>query len=345
MESKNTQLVPFIGLSPMDGVTDAAFRQVVKEIGNPNIMFTEFTSAEGISKSAEKLMLDFLYDETQRPIIAQLFGYTPEAFRIATIVVCELGFDGVDINMGCPAKSIAQKGGGASLITQPELAKKIMRAVKQGILEWKEGIELDALDLSPDIKIQISERHAKLPLEYQQRRLIPFSIKTRTGYDQHDTNAWISTLLEEQPYAISLHGRTYKQMYGGEANWEEIAKASQLVKETSTRIYGNGDIHSYQQAMERIQQYDLDGVLIGRAAMGNPWVFVDNDGPVTWEERKIAIFKHLEAHKHFYNATHFLSLRKHLGWYVKDIPHASEIRQQLYRTNTYQEVENILRAL
>ena len=342
MKSQDIKAKAIIGLSPMDGITDAAFRHVVKQIGNPDIMFSEFTSAEGISKSAEKLLIDLLFDESHRPIIAQLFGYWPEAFRIAAIVMCELGFDGIDINMGCPAKSVAQKGGGATLIQHPELAKDIIKAVKFGVRDWVNGIELQSLELSKELIEGISAKKALLPEKFHERKAVPVSVKTRTGYEKHNTKEWISHLLEEQPAAIAIHARTYKQMYCGEADWEQIGLAAELAKGTKTKIYGNGDIKTYKQALERINSYKLGGVLIGRAAMGNPWVFNNRETPVTWEERKAAIQKHITAHKFFYQGQHFLSLRKHLGWYVKEIPNASELRQLLYRTNTYQEVEHIL---
>ena len=117
MDSTNfwqTLELPIIGLSPMDGVTDQPFRHIQKKYGNPPVVYTEFTSTEGVCHGAEQLLSDFLYDETQRPIIAQIYGTTPEFFRQTTILLCELGFDGIDINMGCPAKNVAHSGAGAA---------------------------------------------------------------------------------------------------------------------------------------------------------------------------------------------------------------------------------------
>ena len=130
---------PIIGLAPMDGVTDAPFRYIACKYGNPDLIVTEFTSVEGICHGATKNLRAFIFDRSERPICAQLFGSTPDAFYNAAFVVCELGFDGIDINMGCPAGNIASKGAGAALIKTPKLAQQIILRTKEAAKDWYEG--------------------------------------------------------------------------------------------------------------------------------------------------------------------------------------------------------------
>ncbi len=334
---------PIIGLSPMDGITDHPFRHIQKKYGQPAVVYTEFTSVEGVCHGADRLLTDFLYDETQRPIIAQIYGTTPDFFRQTAILLCELGFDGIDINMGCPAKNVAHSGAGAALIRTPELAQQIIKAVQQGIHEWQQGAGAEKCpNVTENIWQEVEQRHLLLPTEYQDKRVIPVSIKTRIGFDEKDTENWIPTLLEMEPAAIALHGRTLKQRYAGEADWAEIGQAAELIHQTETLILGNGDIKSLADAQKKIETYGVDGVLIGRATWGDPAVFK----PLDEQPTNFAIaLEHTKAYEEAYQASdryHFLPMRKHLGWYVRDIPNASAIRIQLMSTNSSQEVETVL---
>lgn len=330
----------------MDGVTDHPFRHIVKKYGQPAIIYTEFTSVEGVCHGAAQLLKDFLFDETQRPAIAQIYGTTPDYFRQTTILLCQLGFDGIDINMGCPAKNVAHSGAGAALIKTPKLAQEIIRATKQGIIDWQNGATCrDCADIRANICDEVERRAALLPAEYQKVREIPVSVKTRIGFDQPVIESWIPTLLEMEPAAIALHGRTLKQQYGGLASWEAIGQAAEIVRQTPTLILGNGDVKNREQALDNIKTYGTHGALIGRATFGNPFVFHPQE---TWPDfetyMKIAIehayfFEKTFAHFEKYN---FLPMRKHLGWYVHDIPGASEIRQAIYRSNSAAEFEVLL---
>jgi tRNA-dihydrouridine synthase B len=327
----------------MDGVSDHPFRHIQKKYGQPALVYTEFTSVEGLCHGATRLLKDFLFDETQRPIIGQIYGSTPAYFYQAAIILCELGFDGVDINMGCPAKNVAHSGAGAALIKTPKLAQEIIAAVQAGIKDWTNGKTIqDCPDVIPNIQQAIKIRHAELPTAYQTPRVIPVSVKTRVGYDQPVINEWIPTLLEMNPAAIALHGRTLKQQYGGLANWEIIGQAAELIHKTETKILGNGDIHTHAEALDRISTYQLDGVLIGRGSMGNPFIFQTQIPPHT------QLFKIALEHAHLFETTfkddekyNFMPMRKHLGWYVKDIPNAAQIRIELFKTNSAQEVEQV----
>ncbi len=340
---------PIIGLSPMDGVTDHPFRHLTKKYGQPDLLYTEFATVEGFCRGVEKPLTDFLYDETQRPIVAQIYGTTPDFFRQTTIALCQLGFDGVDINMGCPAKSVSQSGAGAGLIRTPELAQKIVRATKKGVEEWQNGLTVrDCPDLTPEICQVIEDRQQKLPAIYQQhQRPIPVSVKTRVGYDQPVTKDWMKTLLAVEPAAIALHGRTLRQAYTGFASWEEIAKAAKIVKAQNPEIIflGNGDVHSNQEAKEKIKDLGLDGVLIGRASFGNPWIFQADDPEISIEQRASLALEHSLLYEQTYQHDEryrFLPMRKHLTWYIKNFPNASDIRVQLVQTENSDQVKTIL---
>ncbi|MBU1071286.1 tRNA-dihydrouridine synthase [Patescibacteria group bacterium] len=295
---------PIVGLAPMDGVTDAAMRFITKKHGNPDVMFTEFVSAEGIRAGAVKLMKNFIYDESERPIVAQLFGKDPEAFYVAVKTVLKLGFDGVDINMGCPARKVAKRGEGAGLINNPELALAIIKEVQRAV-----------------------------------NNKIPVSVKTRIGYDKPVTEEWISKLLSVEPAVISLHGRTLKQGYGGLADWEEIGKAAKLCKETETLLLGNGDVKSVEDGKEKIKKYGGDGFLIGRAAFGNPWVF--NKGETLVKKFEVAL-EHARKFEELYPDDRFFVMRKHLSWYAKGFDGAKELRSKLVRCDSAEEVKKVI---
>jgi nifR3 family TIM-barrel protein len=343
----NQLRLPIIGLSPMDGVTDHPFRFIHKKYGDPSLMITEFTSVEGVCHGATKLLKDFYFDESQRPIVAQIYGTTPDFFRQTAIVLCELGFDGIDINMGCPAKNVAHSGAGAALINTPDLAQSIIAAVQQGIQEWHNGAtSADCLNIVPAIVAEVKTRKSHLPSAYTDRaRVVPISVKTRIGYSDQTVNEWVPTLLEMNLANITLHGRTLKQQYSGQANWEAIAQAAVLIKQTDTLVLGNGDVTSKADALEKIKTYGVDGVLIGRASMGDPYIFSESSSS------DASIYAIALEHCRIFEKTYgteesytFLPMRKHLGWYVKAVPFASEIRVKLFQTNTSQDVYEVFKS-
>ncbi len=337
----------------MDGVTDAPFRLMTAKYGKADLHITEFTSVEGICAGATKMLGAFQYDEIERPIVAQLFGSTPECFYKAAFLVCELGFDGIDINMGCPAKNIASKGSGAALILTPLLAQEIIRSTKKGAADWYNGKRIEESGLPIDIIEYTRQAQAahhqkssqkKSPGANPKRQLLPVSVKTRIGYNSVVIEDWVKFLLETEPANISVHGRTLQQMYSGEANWEAIAKAAQVIHQTSTTVLGNGDIKSLVDAEEKIKKYEVDGVLVGRATFGNPAFFNKNKQPTLPEKLKIAI-EHAELHEKTFGPKLFVSMRKHLTWYCRGFDGAAEIRQELMQTTSAAEVKNILEKI
>ena len=351
---------PIIGLSPMDGVTDASFRWIAARHGGPDISFTEFTNVDAAIHAPHTLIRDFTYAEIERPIIAQIYGRTPELFYRAAHVVCELGFDGVDINMGCPAKNVAASGSGAALIRTPELAREIIRSTRQGIDDWVAGQTLDDLGLRQKLRETVKSSNFQRSgwVTPAVRQSIPLSVKTRIGYDQVVIEDWIANLLAENPVAISIHGRTLKQGYKGDADWDAIARAVEVAKATPTLILGNGDLRDMGDIYRRVRQSGVDGVLLGRAAEGNPWIFEAKHQlkqallnsipparaePISLAERFRVVVEHARHFETYVQERNFVGMRKHLIWYCRDFRGAAELRTRMVRVNNSAEVIQCLR--
>ena len=326
---------PIIGLSPMDGITDAAFRYMLAKTHKPDVIYTEFVNVEGLARGAVSMLDHLIYNKIERPIVAQIYGIETESFYKVAIMCCCLGFDGIDINMGCPANKVARRNSGAGLIRVPEQAKKIIRTVKQAVTDWSNGISLEEAGLRPKIINHLTESGDSHP-----HKLIPVSVKTRTGVDDIIAEEWVKHLLEEEPAVIAMHGRTLKQMYSGEANWEILGKVAKIVHQTNTLFLGNGDIKSLNDAHERIKKYGTDGALIGRATCGNPWFFSGIEP--TMEERFKAAIDHARCFEEMSMKHAFFAMRKHLAWYCKGFDGARELRKELMQTNSSDEVKVIL---
>ena len=351
---------PIIGMAPMDGVTDATFRHTVAMHGKPDVSFTEFTHVHDVCRGPEFLLDSLLYHEAERPIVAQLYGKDPDLFYRAAHAVCELGFDGLDINMGCPSRSVASSGSGAGLIRTPDVAHAIMQAARQGIADWAAGQTLEGAGLKPSrvaaIERMNEQRQDARPLV---RQKIPLSVKTRLGYDVVVVDRWIKHLLMEQPAVISLHGRTLEQMYRGEADWSAIARAAEIARGSGTLLFGNGDVHSLQEVVRRVRDTGVDGVLVGRATLGAPWFFRQK------EEARVLLQQHLPGkgpepvvppldvrfellldHARRFEAAcgpgQFRRMRKHLGWYCKGFSHAASLRANMVRVSSVADLEQVL---
>lgn len=410
---------PVLALSPMDGVTDAAFRYMVGKYGTPSarqhvstsarrmdtiggdcgvdVLFTEFVSVDALAhaheaQSVERIMRAFIRARDVASLrgqavaswpyeVAQVFGHTPELFYQAAVIVATLGFDGMDINMGCPAKNVAEQGSGAGLIRTPEVAQAIIRAAKQGMQDWAAGkVSLDDLSCSVAVKAWVGEYVARFKIQDLRfkKMALPVSVKTRIGVDQEVVEEWMETLMDEAPATISLHGRTLKQLYEGQADWEAIARAARVVHARGGHILGNGDVMSIQDARFKIQESGVDGVLIGRAAEGNPGIFqcapiskctpMTNDECTPLREQRLAwaveharvfedVFVSTSARNHVSTSEDvdivetcqsanvrtniFIPVRKHLAWYCHGFPGAVELRTALMRTTSAAEVRRI----
>lgn len=342
-----------LALSPMDGVTDYPFRAITKKYGKPAVIFTEFASVEGVCRSSSPKILDhFDFTELERPLVAQVFGKTPAYFKQTAVLLSELGVDGIDINMGCPAPTVANHGSGAAIIKNPSLAKELIKVVQEGIEDWRNGLKLeDCPDLSKQTIQILRDKQKKFVLKNIDRQKIPtVSVKTRIGFDYEEIATWLPHLLEMRLATISLHGRTLQQGYSGKADWEVIGRAAELAKRTDPAVVflGNGDVMNYEEAQAKVNTYHVDGVLIGRASFGQPHVFLPKEERSKFLSEK-NIFKIALEHAQLYEATYssklnyqFLPMRKHLAWYTKGIAQASLVRSELVRADNSLQVAAIL---
>jgi tRNA-dihydrouridine synthase B len=348
----------------MDGVTDAPFRYITAQYGRPSVMFTEFTAVDGIAAGATRLLTDWQYAEIERPVVAQLFGSRPEAFYDAALVACALGFDGVDINMGCPSKNILHQGAGGALIGDPGRAAAVIRQVRQACADWANGATLDASTLPREFITRVikqagnnrirtstsselpdtatapaGEHEETTPSTEPPRLLVPVSVKTRLGITQDESLRWLPFLAEQGIAALTIHGRTLKQMYQGTADWESIGRAVRQLRQIRPElcILGNGDIASRQEAERFTVLYELDGVLIGRAARGNPWVFTETSP--TWETRFRVMAEHAARYAEFQPNYPFpLFAARFLLPYAHAHPQAKSLRQYLLEIRDIREL-------
>src|SRR3989344_1997919 len=260
---------PIFVLAPMADVTDAAFRRVIAKYGKPDVMWTEFVSADGLALAPEegrkKLLKDLEYSESERPIVAQFFTSSPANMRLAAQLAANLGFDGIDINMGCPDKSIEKQGAGAAMIKSSEKALEIIEAAKVSGL--------------------------------------PVSVKTRIGFNTVDIETWIPVLLSSGLAALTVHLRTRKEMSKVPAHWEYMKRIVELRNELApdTLILGNGDVATIDEAMKKVEETGCDGVMIGKGIFGNPWLF-SKKAPTLEEKLRVLIehtklFEELLPHK------------------------------------------------
>ncbi len=300
---------PILALAPMAGYTDSPYRQLVKEICPRVICFTEFTSVDGILHGNEATMRQITFNpEKERPIVAQIFGKEPENFRRAAKVLTELGVDAIDINMGCPAKKIISSDCGSSLLKDPSLSEEIVRAT---------------VESTP----------------------LPISVKMRIGTSCYNPDSFFDFAKRMERAGtklITVHGRTSKQMYGGLADWQPLYE---LKKMLSIPVIGNGDIKNGQDAISKIG--NLDGLMVGRGSFGNPWVFTEIAAafenhasmPLTLEEKIPWIIHHLDLSCAFKGEKWgTLEMRKQLAWYIRGVPHASDIRQKLVTATSREEI-------
>ena len=313
---------PIAALAPMANVTDEAFRRMFAECGKPDVFWTEFVSVEGLlSRGRERLMPDLWFTPGEHPIVAQIFGGKPEQFEEIGRFIKKLGFDGIDINMGCPDRGIERSGAGAGLIKNPERAKEIIRAAKRGA---------DGL---------------------------PVSVKTRIGYNKDQIDEWIPALLEEAPAAITVHLRTRKEMSAVPARWELAPKIVALRNQIApeTLVLGNGDIASMEDGRRKAAETGMDGFMVGSGAFGNPWFF---SGRVpTIKDRLLRLVAHTKLFEELYRSNsaknvgqggrikNFEVMKKHYKSYTTGFggfDGAKELRIRLMEASDAAEVRKIV---
>ena len=319
---------PFFVMAPMADVTDAAFRALVASCsakatqdsthpGGPDVYWTEFVSADGLYHTREiqkmpdsenPLMRDLQFAPDQHPIVAQIFSSKPEMIAYAVKLVAELGFDGVDLNMGCPDRSIEKQGCGSAMIKTPEIARAVIRAAKAA-------------------------------------SSLPVSVKTRVGYNKESLEEWLPVLLEEAPAAITLHLRTRKQMSLVPAKWEFMKKAVEIRNRINPDVLliGNGDVESVEQGTRLIEESGCEGAMIGRGMFGNPWVFAGRKSEDTPLGEKLAAL--IELAHGFEKMTppkNFSILKKHIKAFATGFDGAAHLRALLMEAENADELEAVI---
>lgn len=320
--------VPFFCLAPMADVTDAVFRRIITKYGKPDVFWTEFISADGLMSEGRKILKNnLIFSKKEKPIVVQLFSSNPIKIRQASKYVALLGFDGIDINMGCPDKSVEKQGAGAAIIKDMKKAGEIIQSVKDGIKDAKKRISV--------------------------------SVKTRVGYNKNQIEEWIPFLLSQNINALTVHARTRKELSLVPANWDYVKRAVEIrdKMKVKTKIIGNGDVVDIKDGKRKAKETGCDGIMIGRAIFGNPWLF---SGKVPTIEEKLKVMvehtklfeKILGSHNPIRTngrkrptsngARNFAVMKKHFKAYVNGFDGAKELRVKLMETKSSKEVEVIV---
>jgi tRNA-dihydrouridine synthase len=302
----------------MADVTDPAYRRLISEYQAPDVTWTEFVSADGLYHTRERgilkdeqnpLMRDLQFADGERPIVAQLFSSNPDMMAYAANLACELGFDGIDINMGCPDKSIEKQGCGAAMIKHPEVAVEVIRAARTSGL--------------------------------------PVSVKTRLGYNVEDIDGWLAHILNEHPVALTVHLRTRKEMSKVPAQWELMPRIVALRNERSpeTLVIGNGDVKDMEDARQKARMYGCDGVMLGRAIFGTPWLFTGRTPEeVPPEERMQALYALAVYFGELRPAKSVHILKKHVKAFITGWDSATVLRKELMDASTLEEFMQVLQT-
>jgi len=308
MQIRNIIVSPATFLSPMAGLTDSVFRRLIKRLGGCGLVMTEFTSAEGLTRNSLKSKRMLFYHEEERPVTAQLFGADPQRLAEATRLVEDLGFDAIDLNLGCPAKKVVKACGGSALLRETKLLEEILKTIRAAAS-------------------------------------IPFTIKIRAGWSESEIVALqVGKMAEDLGVeAITLHPRTRVQGFAGKADWTII---SQLKAHLRIPVIGNGDIVTPEDALRMRAETGCDGVMIGRGALSNPWIFrqiheIENGLPVT--QPNVADKYHLI--KSYFQLLFeeeipgaIGKMKQFASWFTHAIPFGASLRKSIYESTSESEV-------
>lgn len=307
---------PFFALAPMADVTDQVFRRIIakysrhgEENGGPDIFWTEFVSADGLmSEGYDALIIDLKFSKKEHPIIAQIFGTNLDKLEKTAALCVDLGFDGIDINFGCPEKNIVKSGGGSGAICNPEHSVKVIQAVQRGT-----------------------------------QGKIPVSVKTRLGFNKDEVETWIPTLLQTGIAALTIHFRTRKEMSLVPARWDRMLRIKELRDKISpdTVLIGNGDVQDLDEGRKLAIKYGADGVMIGRGIFGNPWLFDESKKEITLQEKLNVMLEHTKLYTELLPMKNFNIMKKHYKAYVNGFDGAKELRVKLMNAISYKEIEYI----
>ncbi len=313
---------PAFTLAPMEDVTDTVFRSFVVRFASPHylrMVMSEFLSVDGFlhPEGGEKVKHRLFVHSREREvlkaknirIVAQIWGTDPEKFyRASRRIAEEYDFDGMDINMGCPMKKIIKNGACSALILNPSLAQEIIQATKEG-------------------------------------SRLPVSVKTRPGMRSWETGRWIEDLLAARPAAISIHGRIQKQLYTGEADWNEIRKAVEIRNALNPEvvIHGNGDVFDIATGIRRIEESGVDGIMIGRGILKNPWFFAPEGAPQSPYQRIKLLLEHARFFEETWQGTKsFALMKRFFKMYLSDFKGAGQLRARVMPLNSYGEIAEAL---
>ncbi len=304
---------PFFILAPMEDVTDVVFRHVVSQAGRPDIFFTEFANTESYCHPDGHISVRgrLMFTEDEQPMVAHIWGDKPEYFHQMSVGMAELGFKGIDINMGCPVPNVATRGKGSGLILRPDVAAEIIQAAKAGRL--------------------------------------PVSVKTRLGYAEIDEwQEWLAHILKQDIANLSIHLRTRKEMSQVDAHWELIPAIKKLRDEVApnTLLTINGDIPDRETGLKLVEQYGVDGVMIGRGIFSNPFAFEKEPKEHSPQEHLDLLKLHLDLHDQYIEELPraMSGLQRFFKVYVKGFRGASELRHQMMSTKSTVEVRALLDA-
>jgi nifR3 family TIM-barrel protein len=305
---------PFFVLAPMADVTDAAFRQIIAKYGKPDVFFTEFVSADGLnSPGRDKLLIDFKFSRSEKPIVAQIFGHKPDNMKAAAELCKKLGFSGIDINMGCPEKNICKQGCGSAMM-------KDSKAARQAIVATIAGAGG-----------------------------LPVSVKTRLGfYKKTELETFLPEILKEDLAAVTLHARTTKEMSKVPADWSYIKRAVSIRDEQGSKalIIGNGDIMTVDEAKQKVAETGCDGVMIGRGIFGNPWLFnkkIKKEDVSLKKQYKVMVEHANLFEKYLSDYKKFDIMKKHFKAYVSGFDGAKELRVKLMESKNAKDVEKTIK--
>lgn len=302
---------PFFVLAPMEDVTDVVFRQVVSQAGRPDVFFTEFTNSDSYChpEGMKSVRGRLIFTEDEQPMVAHIWGDNPEYFRQMSIGMAELGFKGIDINMGCPVPNVATRGKGSGLILRPDVAAELIQAAKAGGL--------------------------------------PVSVKTRLGFTElEEMHDWLTHILKQDIANLSIHLRTRKEMSQADAHWELIPEIKKLRDSIApnTLLTINGDIPDRKKGLELAEKYGIDGVMIGRGIFKNPFAFEKEPKDHSTTEYLNLLRLQLDLQDQYAEELprSITGLHRFFKIYVKGFPGAGELRNQLMNTKSTDEVRALL---
>ncbi len=302
--------VPFSVLAPMDGVTDSVFRQIIVRTGKPDVLFTEFTNCDGLMSNGRERVIERLkFQQNERPIVAQIWGINPKTFYESAQLIAEMGFDGIDLNMGCPHRTIIEEGACSALIKNPGLSIELIQATKEG------------------------------------GNGLPVSVKTRIGFNNEEIEEWIGFLLRQNIDALTIHLRTVSELSKVPARWEYMPKIVALKNSIApqTKIIGNGDVQTIEEGKEKTEKYKPDGIMYGTAIFSNPWLFNTqiDVSKITPREKMALFLQHINLFKAEYGSKkNFFILKKYCKIYIQGFDNAAKIREAIMIIKNIDQMES-----